>query len=93
MAEVALTCQELVELVTDYLEDSLPAGERARFEQHLARCQGCRNYLRQMKTTIAIAGRLTAESLPPGAREEMLAIFRRWKSAAAARPGPTRQAP
>ena len=80
MTEEALTCQELVELVTDYLEGSLPAAERARFEQHLPRCQGCRNYLAQMQMTIEVAGKLTEASLPAGARAEMLAIFRQWKS-------------
>jgi anti-sigma factor RsiW len=79
MPEPALTCQELVELVTDYLEGSLAAAERARFEQHLALCQGCTNYLAQMRQTIAVAGKLTEATLPAGAREEMLALFRRWK--------------
>ena len=79
MDENELTCQELVELVTDYLEGALPEGERARFEAHLPRCQGCRNYLAQMRQTIRTVGRLTEESLPAVARQEMLELFRRWK--------------
>jgi len=54
-----LTCQELVELVTDYLEASLSASQRARFDEHLAKCTGCRNYLAQMRQTINLAGTLT----------------------------------
>ena len=53
-----LTCQELVELVTDYFEDALPESERTRFDAHLDECEGCRLYLDQMRTTI----RLTASS-------------------------------
>lgn len=74
-----MTCQELVELVTDYLEDVLPQHERARFEAHLAECEGCTNYLEQMRQTIQLAGRITEESVPAGARDELLAIFRTWK--------------
>jgi anti-sigma factor RsiW len=46
-----LTCQELVELVTDYFEDALPAAERERFDAHLAECAACRAYLEQMRVT------------------------------------------
>jgi len=74
-----LTCRELVELVTDYLEGSLPTEERARFEGHLAGCEGCRSYLEQMRLTIRAMGRLTEESIPDGAREELLRAFRAWK--------------
>jgi anti-sigma factor RsiW len=76
-----LTCQELVELVTDYLEGSLPAAQRARFEEHLAKCAGCRNYLAQMRQTIKLAGMLTEESIAPQARADLLGVFRNWKKA------------
>ena len=76
-----LTCQELVELVTDYLEGTLPAGERARFEAHLAGCAGCRAYLEQMRQTIRVLHRLTEDALTPEAREDLLRVFRDWKSA------------
>jgi anti-sigma factor RsiW len=49
-----MSCQELVELVTDYLEGALDAGERARFEEHLAECAGCRAYLAQMRSTLRL---------------------------------------
>ena len=75
----ALTCQELVELVTDYLEGALPPAERARFEAHLRGCRGCTAYFEQMRLTIGLLGRLTEETLPAGARDDLLQAFRRWK--------------
>lgn len=74
-----LSCQELVELVTDYLEDALPPPQRARFEAHLAICPGCQRYLEQMRHTIRAAGYLTEEAIGPGARERLLDLFRNWK--------------
>jgi anti-sigma factor RsiW len=74
-----LTCKELVELVTDYLEGALPAEERDRFEQHIVSCGGCETYLAQMRRTIALTGALTEESLSPDARDGLLAAFRGWK--------------
>ena len=77
-----ITCRELVELVTDYLEDALPAPERARFEDHIADCEHCTEYLAQMRTTIGVLGRLPAETLPDAARDRLLAAFRDWKQGA-----------
>ena len=76
-----LTCQELVELVTDYLEGSLSAAQRARFEEHLTKCTGCRNYLAQMRQTIKLTGKLSEESITPQARDDLLGVFRNWKKA------------
>jgi anti-sigma factor RsiW len=78
--EKDLSCQEFVELVTDYLENALPATTRARFEAHLSQCHGCTRYLEQMRLTIAATGRLTEESLEPTAREVLLRHFRDWKA-------------
>lgn len=78
-ASAELTCQELVELVTEYLEGSLPAAQRARFEAHLAECPYCRIYLEQMRETIRLLGRLTEETIPPTAKQELLRLFRDWK--------------
>jgi anti-sigma factor RsiW len=75
-----LTCQGLVELVTEYLEGSLPPEDRDRFEQHLILCEGCSLYLEQMRTTIAVTGSLTEESVTPEAREGLLRVFRDWKN-------------
>ena len=73
-----LSCQELVELVTDYLEDALPPVERARFEAHIEPCDGCRTYLEQIRTTIGLTGRLTPEQLEPAAEAALLGAFRDW---------------
>ena len=74
-----LSCQELVELVTDYLEGALPPAERVRFETHLRGCRGCTAYVDQMRRTIGLLGRLTEETLPMEARDDLLQAFRRWK--------------
>ncbi len=75
-----MICQELVELVTYYLEGALRPEARRRFEDHLTGCPHCTDYLEQMRATITATGRLTEESLPPGARDELLAVFREWSS-------------
>lgn len=74
-----LTCRELVELVTDYLEDRLSADDRTRFELHLTYCDWCRTYLTQMRQVLAAAGRLTEDSMEPEARDALLDAFRGWK--------------
>jgi anti-sigma factor RsiW len=75
-----LTCQELVELITAYLEDVLPAPDRTRFEAHLAECPYCRTYLNQMGQTIRFLGRLTEQELAPEVKRELLQRFRDWKT-------------
>jgi predicted anti-sigma-YlaC factor YlaD len=80
MVSNELTCKELVELVTDYLEGALAPTEHRRFEEHLAGCQGCRNYLQQMRETIRLTGKLTEEAIEPQAKEALLQVFRAWKS-------------
>jgi anti-sigma factor RsiW len=75
-----LTCRELVELVTDYLEDRLTAEARARFEDHLTSCDGCRTYVEQMRLTLRALGRLPEEQLSGRAREAMMGAFRDWRS-------------
>lgn len=73
-----LTCQELVELVTDYLEEALPANDKDCFERHLTTCSGCRNYLEQIRTSVKLAGRLKEEELQSPIKEELLKTFRNW---------------
>jgi anti-sigma factor RsiW len=75
-----LSCQELVELVTDYFEGALALDEHERFEQHAERCQGCGVYLEQMRVTIRLLGRLPADALAAGAERELLEAFRGWRS-------------
>lgn len=75
----ALSCNDLVELVTDYLEGSLSATDRARFEWHLQHCEPCRIHLDQMRQTIRALGRLPEESIPEHAKQVLLHAFRNWK--------------
>lgn len=77
-----LSCQELVELITDYLEGALAPADAARFELHLEGCDGCRGYLEQMRETIAALGHLPAESLSPEAERKLLAAFKDWRQGA-----------
>lgn len=71
-----LTCQQFVELVTDYFEDSLAPETRARFEEHLELCEGCEVYLVQMRQTAARLGSIPVDSLPPEAQASLLEAFR-----------------
>jgi anti-sigma factor RsiW len=75
-----LSCQELVELVTDYLEGALSAEEAARFESHIGLCDGCNVYLEQFRQTIAMTGRLSEQALTPEAERALLDAFRGWHS-------------
>jgi anti-sigma factor RsiW len=63
-----ITCRELVEIITDYLEGAMPQAERRRFEAHLDECPYCVNYLEQMRQTIAALAELSEESIAPDAR-------------------------
>ena len=76
-----MPCQELVEVVTDYLDGALAAPDRLRFEAHLDECDACRDYLAQIRTTIGVVGRLGPEDLPEQTREALLAAFRGWRDA------------
>ena len=75
-----LACQEVVEMVTDYLEDALSAADRRRLETHLAGCPHCTEYLAQMRETIRLTGRLEPEDLSDQQREEIVDLYRRWRS-------------
>jgi anti-sigma factor RsiW len=76
-----LSCQELVELVTDYLEGALDRRTHSRFDRHIAGCEHCTAYLEQMRETIRLTGTLTEEQLDPRARDELLTVFRTWRAA------------
>jgi anti-sigma factor RsiW len=80
MTEADLTCRELVEIVTDYLEGRLPPGDRVRFEEHILVCEGCTAYVEQMRETIRLTGALRTEDVPAEAQEELLRAFRGWKA-------------
>lgn len=78
-----MACQELVELVTDYLEGALTPAQLARFEAHLLECDDCPMYIDQLRATIRLAGRLTEADVSPGGREALLTHFRAWSSSRA----------
>ena len=75
----AISCRELVELVTAYLEGALSLEDRLRFETHIEACDGCTAYLEQIRQTVAITGRLREEDIPPEAITELIKVFRDWK--------------
>jgi anti-sigma factor RsiW len=74
-----LACNELVELVTDYLEGTLPPRERARFDVHLTECPDCVEYLGQMQRTIVAVGLAAPQLERTPAVTALLAVFRDWK--------------
>ena len=76
-----LTCEELVELVTEYLETALSPTDRMRFEEHMMTCPSCQAHLDQMRHTIETVGRLSTDALPPDAEHDLLDAFRDWKHA------------
>ena len=75
-----LACQELVELVTSYLEGALSPEARAAFEHHIGTCDGCGEYVQQMRQTIELTGTLTPADISPEAEAALLAAFRNWRS-------------
>ena len=77
--DYGLTCQELVEVVTDYLERTLPSDQVLLFERHLTHCRHCRTYLEQMRQTIRVLGSLPVEAVPDHAMAELRRAFRDWR--------------
>jgi predicted anti-sigma-YlaC factor YlaD len=74
-----LTCRQMTELVTDYLERRMIWWDRVRFQMHLGMCRHCREYVRQMKETIRAAGHVRIEPPPAAVEEELLKRFRDWR--------------
>jgi anti-sigma factor RsiW len=75
-----LVCREVVEPVTDYLEGTLSRGRRRRFERHVAGCPLCTEYLKQMRETIRLTGRLVPEDVSPQTRHDFAELYRRWRN-------------
>ncbi len=73
------TCKEVAELITEYLDGSFSLNQRVRFQMHMGLCLACRNYLRQMKYTVATLGQLPTEPVPPEVKEALMNRFRTWK--------------
>ena len=77
-----MDCDELVELVTDFLQGALPEADEARFVEHLTICDGCEVYLAQFRQTIDTLGELPAASLSPDARDKLLTAFQGFRRSA-----------
>lgn len=75
-----IVCLRAVDLVTDYLEDALSSSQRARFEAHLQDCPDCTQYLEQMRATIRAVGRVQPDTLEPGAKADLMDLYRRWRA-------------
>ena len=77
-----LTCQELTELITDYLEGRLPLARRLSFQMHLGMCRNCRAYVEQMRATLRAVGATRAQEseMPAEVRDELMRRFRDWKN-------------
>ena len=76
---IGMHCNELVEVITDYLEGAMPAEDMARFEEHLGECPGCTIYLEQMRQTITALGHLPPESLSAESKRSLVLAFRDWR--------------
>jgi anti-sigma factor RsiW len=74
----ALTCAEVVVLLTEWLEGALPAEESARVSEHLAACEDCDRYLDQLKATVDALGHVSLDRLTPSTREGLLRAFANW---------------
>jgi predicted anti-sigma-YlaC factor YlaD len=80
MSDQALTCHEIIELLSTYIEGGLTADDRRRVDEHLALCDGCTTYLEQMRETIRLSGMVTEEQVPEDEKTALLAAFRDWRS-------------
>jgi predicted anti-sigma-YlaC factor YlaD len=79
---MTMTCQEVVEVVTAYLEGTMNPEDRVLFEEHLVLCEGCERYLRQMRRTIDLIGEVDEGSLSARTRQQLLDAFADWKHSA-----------
>ena len=75
-----ITCRQAVALMTDYLDGALGPDDRALVEAHLAECENCAEHLRQIRITVAVTGRIGEEDLDPVIREDLMDLYRRWRS-------------
>jgi len=79
-----LTCRELVEVITDYVEGAMSDADRARFDRHVGECSGCAAVMSQFRATIEVSGRLTEDQVSEEQRDAMRDVFRRWRADVAA---------
>ena len=74
-----MDCNEVVELVTAYLDGALDLHTRARFDIHLTECDGCDNYLQQLQTTVDVLGKVRGDDIEPAFRDRLMTAFRDWR--------------
>ena len=74
-----LSCKEIVELVTEYLEGSMSAERRLGFEEHIAICPPCRNYFDQFRHTVELGKTIEEDKLPADVRDALVEVFRGWR--------------
>ena len=79
MKAFTFSCQDIVELVTEYTDGGLANGDRLAFELHVAACPPCRGYFAQMRAISRTAGGLHEEMLPEPLRDKIVAAFQDWK--------------
>jgi Putative zinc-finger len=78
--EHGYTCNQVIELATEYVEGAMTDSQMTRFEMHLNFCDGCFSFVDQIRVTAAMAGQLTDEEIPEETKTKLLAAFRDWKS-------------
>jgi anti-sigma factor RsiW len=74
-----MDCNELVEVITDYIEERLPVADRQRFDAHLLECPYCVVYIEQMRDTIAAVGSVDVDAIDPSDRAKLVELFRGWR--------------
>src|SRR5260370_28695996 len=74
-----MACQELVDVITGYLEGTLPVADRSRFDAHLATCSACQEHLEQIRPLVRLTGKLSPKSLEPATSDSLLAAFQPWR--------------
>jgi anti-sigma factor RsiW len=75
-----IACRDAVALIADYLDDALPQPQRGTLERHLRDCPHCAEYVRQIRTTIGALNILEPDTIEPAVRDELVALYRRWRS-------------
>lgn len=79
MSDRAMTCHEVIELLSDYIEGALSTDDRRRVDEHLARCDGCETYLDQMRESIRLVGMVPEDEVPDHQKTALLSAFRDWR--------------
>jgi len=73
-------CQEVVDLLMEYLEGELPALRAAALDAHLKGCSPCLAFLNTYRSTIHVSRQLTVEEIPPELTERLLEFLRHERS-------------